>query len=304
MRCTGRTPTALAGLDAVLDRYHSRKSAQDTIHDWAATVALDQAIDRRRGVLLGGQKRDFTSRSLSGVINWDSSQTYDISWRTAERFGLCPAARRRRHYLTLSQLRSISFRGSPTLSPEPLEWTVDPTPPNEIADDTACGSVPDGTGAPALYSGCGRTSIVSGSQRRRPGSRRQPDVRDTVRHRGGLGLRLRPGLDRWRSDLDFLGHRGHHERDRPRSHPCGKANVPGFTGSSGTWRTETADLSAYAGQQILIGFRYITDPAVDEAGFWVRNIDVAGVSLPSGSLADGRPSPRCTRPRSLATPCN
>ncbi len=71
----------------------------------------------------------------------------------------------------------------------------------------------------------------------------------------------------------------------PEAIPAVKANVPGFTGSSGTWRTETADLSAYAGQQILIGFRYITDPAVDEAGFSVRNIDAAGVSLPSGSLA-------------------
>jgi hypothetical protein len=57
--------------------------------------------------------------------------------------------------------------------------------------------------------------------------------------------------------------------------------MPGFTGDSGTWKSESADLSAYAGQDVLIGFRYITDPGVNEAGFWVRNIAVAGTAVPS-----------------------
>ena len=35
--------------------------------------------------------------------------------------------------------------------------------------------------------------------------------------------------------------------------------LPGLTGSSGSWKTETADLSAYAGQDVLIDFRYMTD---------------------------------------------
>ena len=32
---------------------------------------------------------------------------------------------------------------------------------------------------------------------------------------------------------------------------------------------------------MLIGFRYITDSGVNEAGFWVRNIAVGGTSIPS-----------------------
>jgi len=50
------------------------------------------------------------------------------------------------------------------------------------------------------------------------------------------------------------------------------ANLPGFTGSSHGWRTETFDLSAYAGQQIWLGFRYATDWAVLENGWWVDDI--------------------------------
>ena len=37
---------------------------------------------------------------------------------------------------------------------------------------------------------------------------------------------------------------------------------------------------------MLLGFRYITDSGVDEGGFWVRNVDVAGTPL-SSSTIDG-----------------
>ena len=39
----------------------------------------------------------------------------------------------------------------------------------------------------------------------------------------------------------------------------GSANLPGFNGDSGGWRAETFDLSAYAGQTVLLAFHYISD---------------------------------------------
>lgn len=62
------------------------------------------------------------------------------------------------------------------------------------------------------------------------------------------------------------------------------AELPGFTGDSGTWGPQSADLGAYAGADILVAFRYMTDPGVNEGGFWVRNINAAGTVLPSDSL--------------------
>ena len=59
-------------------------------------------------------------------------------------------------------------------------------------------------------------------------------------------------------------------------------NLPGFTGDSGSFQPQTADLTPYAGQKVLLGFRYITDSGVDEGGFWVRNLDVGGTALPVG----------------------
>jgi len=52
-----------------------------------------------------------------------------------------------------------------------------------------------------------------------------------------------------------------------------------YTGTAATWTQETIDLSAYAGTSILMRFRYQTDPAVTGEGFYVDDIEVAGLSI-------------------------
>jgi len=46
------------------------------------------------------------------------------------------------------------------------------------------------------------------------------------------------------------------------------------------------DLSAYAGQQILIAFRYITDWATYEDGWFIDNVAIDGVVISDGSSVD------------------
>lgn len=60
----------------------------------------------------------------------------------------------------------------------------------------------------------------------------------------------------------------------PSGMPTIAANLPGFTGNSGGWVNKTADLSAYAGQPILLQFRYMTDWGTTMAGFFVDDISV------------------------------
>lgn len=52
------------------------------------------------------------------------------------------------------------------------------------------------------------------------------------------------------------------------------ANLPGFTGNSGGWVYKTFDLSTYAGQSILLQFRYMTDWGTTYAGFYLDDISV------------------------------
>jgi immune inhibitor A len=63
-----------------------------------------------------------------------------------------------------------------------------------------------------------------------------------------------------RSDLD------------PNGHPKVLANLPGFTGSSKGWKTETFNLDAYAGKKVLLGFRYLTDWGTTESGWYLSNL--------------------------------
>ncbi|WP_127532979.1 choice-of-anchor J domain-containing protein [Paenibacillus kobensis] len=57
------------------------------------------------------------------------------------------------------------------------------------------------------------------------------------------------------------------------------ANLPGFTGSSGGWKTESFDLSAYAGKKVLLGFRYLTDWGYNEAGWYLSNLRLNGTVI-------------------------
>lgn len=61
--------------------------------------------------------------------------------------------------------------------------------------------------------------------------------------------------------------------------PSGNSYGWGYTGLSGNsdvseWMQETVDLSAYAGQQVLIRFEYVTDAAVNGEGFMIDDIAI------------------------------
>jgi Immune inhibitor A peptidase M6 len=274
------------GLNKVLDRFKSKKSAKATIHDWAATMALDAALDRSHK-LNGGNRNAFTAKWLSSFVNWKTPQAYSSPGAPPNGSDYV-RLRKGSKSVKASQLKSINFKGAATLAPTPLEWTVDATPPDTIASsDGTCGTaLTAGTGAAALYSGCGENLDRS-------------MVREVTVPAGGGQLSFDTLYDA-ESEWDFgfvqvstnggktwksLATEDTTSTADPAADSKVVANLPGFSGESGGWKTEHADLSSYAGKQILVGFRYITDGAVDEAGFWVRNVDVAGTALPTGSLS-------------------
>ena len=72
------------------------------------------------------------------------------------------------------------------------------------------------------------------------------------------------------------------------TNPNGQNFGNGITGSSnGTWVDLTADLSAYAGQTVTLGFRYWTDVAVAEPGLFVDDIAVTGQPLDDAETDPG-----------------
>ena len=57
--------------------------------------------------------------------------------------------------------------------------------------------------------------------------------------------------------------------------PVGNSYGPGYTGSSAGWQNAAADLSDYAGRDILLRFQYVTDEAIHAPGFCVREIGLS-----------------------------
>ena len=68
-------------------------------------------------------------------------------------------------------------------------------------------------------------------------------------------------------------------------YPTIKENVPGFTGTNGNWSTETFDLSAYAGKDILVSFRNLTDWGSNNPGWFIKNIELGDFSA-AGTSTD------------------
>jgi Immune inhibitor A-like, MAM domain len=74
---------------------------------------------------------------------------------------------------------------------------------------------------------------------------------------------------------------------------------PGLNGTTTGFEPHTYDLSAYAGQSVLIGIRYVSDGGVNEGGLLVDNITVGGTLVSDGSSLDPFDSPTEVKPISV-----
>ncbi|MGE5777116.1 MAG: hypothetical protein ACM33V_12910, partial [Chloroflexota bacterium] len=69
----------------------------------------------------------------------------------------------------------------------------------------------------------------------------------------------------------------------PNAYPTVIANLPGLTGTIDAPVTLTYDLSAYAGQDILVAFRLVTDWSTHQQGWYIDNVAVDGTVVSDGT---------------------
>jgi immune inhibitor A len=61
---------------------------------------------------------------------------------------------------------------------------------------------------------------------------------------------------------------------------------PGYTGSSEGWRTERFDLSAFAGEEVIVRFEYVTDDALNRRGLFVKDVAIPAIDY-TGDFEQG-----------------
>jgi hypothetical protein len=199
-------------------------------------------------------------------------------------------------YLSGDQIKSLSFAGATTLPTLPVQWSVDPNPPFQAGD-------------PALYSGADDNRDEAIVQQVTVPSAAAAAVLtfDALwNEEEGWDFGFVQVSTDGGATYDSVACTDTTEETNPDALATAKENVPGFTGFTGAWMPETCDLSAYAGQNVLLAFRAFNDPSTlgnDPSippGFWVDDVTLGGTLISDGSSLAGWRSFTQVRPNPVA----
>ncbi len=276
-----------AGLQAVLDASFARTTAAAVLHDWAAMVALDGVLDDGAR-LIGGRRANFRTPTLDASILWDNEHAYASPGAPPNGSDYVRLRKANGRYFGAHDIKRISFDGASTLDPQALEWTLDDAPPG-------------GTTGPALFSGTGDNldrSIVRSVAVPAGSPTLVFDTRwdtEPAFDSGFVQISTDGG-----ATYTSLGNADTTSELDPGADQRLVDNLPGFNGDSAGWRSETFDLSAYAGQTVLLAFHYISDVNTNGLGWWVDNVTVGGTLLSDGSTLDGWQTKTQVRPVPVA----
>jgi hypothetical protein len=259
----------LHGFDALRSqmataRSNAPKNVSSIVSRWAAMVALDGVLDDGAKMAHGHGDR-FSVGQLHATINWDTDQAYSTPGAPPNGSDYVRLRDANGDYLKTGDLSGLRFDAADQLPELPIEWTVDQNPPGR-------------SGNPALFAGTGDNLDRS-------------IVREVAVPAGSPELTF---------DTDWSSEEGYDyayvqvSTDGGATYtsiPCSDQVAgplgPAYNGESGGFVPESCDLSDYAGQTIVLAFRFVTDSSVHFDGFWVDNVAVDGTVLSDGSTLDG-----------------
>jgi hypothetical protein len=251
----------LASLDAALEA-EGQSDPYKVIHDYQTSVLVDKVVgESRRGVMLGVPKKKVTSASVRSTVNLANPDAYDEPGAAPNGADYVALRKANGTFLKGRELRSLSFQGAATLPSLPLAWTV-------VDND------PDRPGNPVLFSGNGNNldnaAIASVTV---------PASNATLSFLAKYGAEA--GYDYGYVVVSTDGGETYTAiaGDKTVAGPFG----PSLNGTTDGFEPHTFDLSAYAGQTVLLGIRYVSDGGVNEGGLLVDDLTLGGTAISDGS---------------------
>jgi hypothetical protein len=172
-------------------------------------------------------------------------------------------------------VNEITFNGDETLPSLPIEWTVDNNPPKGAAK--------------ALYSGMGDNLDRAIAQRVRVGGQGRLDLR--------VAWDTEAGYDYGYVQVSDDG--GETYRSVRCTDSIDGPFGPAFEGNSRGFVDQRCNLSRYAGDRVILAFRYVTDGGVAFDGFWVDEVVLDGREITSGNSLRGWDSPTQINPHDV-----
>ena len=297
--------TGLSSVSNLLDEEGDDRTAMDILHDWAAMVALDGELDDNRGRLLRFDDDRVRTPTLDASVRWEGDDAYDTPGAPPNGSDYVRLRDESGDYYDVRDLRSLEFTGAAQYEPAVVEWTVSDPAGDELDDE-------------ALYSGSGNSldrTMAFSTTVPSDDSTLTFDTRYDIEFGWDFGFVQvsTDGGQTWTSLEDELTTSVHSENP---SYPEIEAQLPGLTGTSAVtdsgeptftqnegppeWITADFNLADYAGEEVLIGFRYMTDGAAVLPGWWVDDITVGGELINDGTTTEGLRSYKQINPDDVA----
>ncbi len=239
------------------------------IHDFQTSTLVDRIVGGTKGVMLGVPKKRVTAASLNATVNLANPATYKTAGAAPNGADYVPLQKADGTFLRGVDLRSLSFEGAKTLPALPLAWTV-------VSDD------PDRAGNPVLFSGNdSNTNAAAVTKVTVPAA--DPTLRFLAKYGAEQGFDygyVIVSTDGGKTYTSIAG-------DKTVAGPLG----PAVNGTTTGFEPHSYSLSAYAGKEILLGFRYVSDAGVNEGGWKIDDITVGATAVSDGSSLDPFDSP-------------
>ncbi len=248
------------------------------IHQYQSMVLLDKIVgDAKRSIVLGADKRVITTPSLRSTVNLDNPESYDTPGAAPNGADYVALRGADGKALKGSKLRSLTFDGAKTLPTQPLAWTV-------VSDD------PDRAGNPVLWSG-NANNLDSAAVTPVTVPAADPTLTFDAKYGAELGYDyayVQVSTDGGKTYTSVAG-------DKTVDGPLGAA----LNGTTEGFEPHTFDLSAYAGQSVLLSFRYVSDGGVNEGGLLVDDVKLGGTTISDGSSLAPFKSPTEISPQTV-----